>query len=62
MAGGAHAALGSHNRRLIETLGTLGRRDKSACSRKGRVDDVGVVDGWDSRVALIDIVLAFELF
>ena len=61
MAGGAHAALGSHNRRLIETLGPFGR-DKSACSRKGRVYDVAVVDGWDSRVALIDIVLTFELF
>lgn len=61
MAGGAHVALGSHNRRLIETLGPLGR-DKGACSRKGRVDDVAVVDGWDSRVALIDVMLAFELF
>lgn len=61
MAGGAHAALGSHNRRLIEILEPFGR-DKSACSRKGRVDDVAVIDGWDSRVALIDVMLAFELF
>lgn len=61
MAGRAHAALGSHNRRFIETLGPFGR-DQSGCSRKGWVRDIAIVDGWDSRVALIDTVLAFELF